>query len=212
MQSGADGGGKYHNEKEDTTYSYLVLQLGRSLFWIFGFWIFKRNIFGKMQSGKFSKLDLQKCRAENFQSWICRRCRAENFQSWICRKCRAENFKVGFAENFPKIKKMKNLKIFFGNKNMSLGCFGEEMNKRWRFMTTEEIEEDFRETMKGWSKCNQEMKRNRRFPRLVIEHLQTGEEWVTNEEEAESFVGRTLEGVGDYYIVEGEEYIIYELE
>ena len=107
---------------------------------------------------------------------------------------------------------MKNLKIFFRNKNMSLGCFGEEMNKRWRFLTKEEIEIDFRETMKGWSKCRQEMKRNRRFPRLVIEHLQTGEEWVMNEEEAESFVGRTLESEGDYHIVEGEEYIIYKLE
>ena len=39
-----------------------------------------------------------------------------------------------------------------------------------------------------------------------------GEEWVMNEKEAESLVGRTLESEGDYHIVEGEEYIIYKLE
>ena len=196
--------------KEDSTYAYLMLQLGR-VYMLGGWDQLTKNIY-------------RKCGAENFKVGFAENAERKIFKVGFAENAERKIFKVGFAENaerkifkvgfanFSKIKKMKNLKIFFGNKNMTLGCFGEEMNKRWKFMTTEEIEEDFRETMKGWSKCNQEMKRNRRFPRLVIEHLQTGKEWVMNKEEAESFVGRTLKGVGDYYIVEGEEYIMYELE
>ena len=89
---------------------------------------------------------------------------------------------------------------------MSFGCNGEEVDERW---TVEKMEEDFRELMKGCCKCYQEMKGDKRSSKLVIEHLQTEEKWVTNEKEAELFVGKTLEDVGDYCIVGGEEYIIY---
>ena len=72
MQSRADGEGKYHNEKEDTTYAYLVLRLGRV--YMLGGW-------------------------DQLTKNICRKCGAENFKVGFAENAERKIFKVGFAEN-----------------------------------------------------------------------------------------------------------------